>query len=84
MIELVPHAVPERAIAPARLAFGLDADELHVKQTIYSLQQKGIAIDQIAGRYYLLPRAEPNPAGEVDSPGPAVGIELSLPLGDRN
>jgi len=82
LIELVPHAVPERAIAPARLAFRLHADELHVKRIIYSLQQKGIAIDQIAGRYYLLPRAKPSSAAEVDSPV-RVGIELLLPLGDR-
>ena len=81
LIEMVPHSNPARAISLDRLALQMCSDPLQVKETIYSLRGKGIAIEELAGRYYLRPHGSPAPTPLEPQPG---GIELSLPLGDRN
>ncbi|HMF51157.1 MAG TPA: hypothetical protein VK603_21050 [Candidatus Saccharimonadales bacterium] len=81
LIELVQHSSPERATSIECLAEALDCDAAAVINLVASLKQK-VRIGMSDGLYYFHPVPEKTPRMGVSRlPN---GIELSLPLGDRD
>jgi hypothetical protein len=80
LIAMVGHSAPARAISAARLAAELGSTEVQTLAILESLKQKRVAIKKIGepARYWL------DCSNKKESKQlPPVGIELSLPFGDR-
>jgi len=85
LIALVPHASPSRATSIERLAEAVGCDPSVVLSLISSVKQKGVAIAASGNGYYVhqVEMTTP-PAGAPARQTPLRGIELSLPLSDRD
>ena len=80
LIAMVGHSAPARAISLARLAAELAVDEDQAGAILESLKQKRVPIKRIGEpACYWLDCSNKRETKEL----PPVGIELSLPFGDR-